>query len=411
MFDGETIDHDLCNAHFLSFMDYLNFHNLHEPANAAQMIHINTVFKARLRGKARLWAEGKVFPTIPDLKAQFLHRFSPTHSNFGNVKYFNSLTHTQGETAEQTLNKIRLAAQRIDYNDVQVRDKFLQVLPPNCQAAVIMSAPPDAGIPVLVERAQQYLDFLPDNKSVTADTTSKQVSFLTDQVHMANATAYNIHTPAIVNASDTEISQITEQLAALRTDVQNLTLEAKAKPQAHISQSDGFDNSQNYRSNSPYPGTHNSRHHSRSPGRDRRRSHDRPYGNRTPSRSPGREQRFQPQYGNSPYRQGNSPRRSNIICYFCNKRNHVWKNCFLYQDMISRGMNPGYMPVRPQAPSFHPPSGEPRHNRPFYPNDKQFPTPYPFQPNQADDRSRFDQYQGPNNSRFDQYQGPNNSNF
>jgi hypothetical protein len=180
------------------------------------MIHINTVFKARHRGKAHLWAEGKVYPTIPDLRAHFLHRFSPTHSNFGNVKYFNSLTHTPGATAEQTLNKIRLAAQRINYNDIQVRDKFLQVLPPNCQAAVIMSAPPDAGVPVLVESAQQYLDFLSDidTKAVTTDTTaSKQVSFLTDQVHMANATAHNIHT---TTTSDTEISLLSNSLHSVQ---------------------------------------------------------------------------------------------------------------------------------------------------------------------------------------------------
>ena len=102
-FDGKTICHELATAHFLSFMDYLQAHELHNPAGPVQLANVITLFKRTLKEKARTWIEGKNFATLEALKAAFVARFSPAHSDFANVKLFNNMKYTPGESAEQHL--------------------------------------------------------------------------------------------------------------------------------------------------------------------------------------------------------------------------------------------------------------------------------------------------------------------
>jgi hypothetical protein len=368
-FTGEIIDYDICHAHFLSFFDYLVAHDLNDPQNAADLIRINTLFKPTLVGKARLWAEGKVFTTVNDLRDQFLQRFSPSHSNFGNVKHFHSLTHIPGDSAEQTLNKIKLAAQRIGYGNAQIRDKFLQVLPAHCQAAVIMSAPADADAQILAQRAQQFFDFSPNNVSETPTTASKQVSFQTDQVHLTQTTV----PPHTYDHHGQVLSEITHQMAKIQEDVKSLKLDSVhySAQQSQPQPTGGTE----YRSVTPHP---NSEHFSRQRTR-RSDSRDR-YSSRSNSRSRGSS--------HSPFRdyrdhsRHHSPRRNpRLICHFCNKPNHKWRQCYTYQDMLRKGMNPAYFPNRPASgPQFqYPPPGHLQGPA----LDQYQAQPYPFQPHQA----------------------------
>lgn len=383
-FDGNTIDYDVCHAHFLSFHDYLIAHDLNEP-NVAEMIRINNIFKTTLVDKARLWAEGKVFNSIANLRDEFLQRFSPAHSNFGHVKYFNSITHIPGQSAEQTLNKIKLAAQRIGYGDQQIKDKFLQVLPPACQAAVIMAAPVDAEVQLLVQRAQQFFDFSPANGDTVSVSSSKQVSFQTDQVHLMQ------------KATTEALSDMFEHVVKIKDDIRSM--KASAVPSAHtdsvhLCHTDR--NGQNDRHVSPHG--HLSRdmhrsHRSKSNSRDRyangNRSHSR---YRSASRSPYRD------YGHSPYpgpddrSQRRSPRyQSGITCHFCKRPNHKWRNCYSYQAMIGRGMNPAYYPCRPASGppvQFPPPMVPSQLSGPYDSNQAQ---PYPFHSQGKPFHSRFEQ--------------------
>ena len=174
-FDGTTLDHDLTNSWFMSFMDYLVAHNLANPADAAAWDNVVRIFKCRLTKHARLWAEGQHFDDLDNLKTQFLARFSPNHSLFANVRFFEDIKFTPGHTAQQHLGKIQLAAQKIVYNEAQVRNKFLQTLPQDCQRAVIMGTNPEADVNALARAAQQFFDLAP-----------KQVSFEShDQVFAA----------------------------------------------------------------------------------------------------------------------------------------------------------------------------------------------------------------------------------
>ena len=87
--------------------------------------------------------EGKVFPDLNNLRQSVINRFSPAQSQFARVKEFELITYTAGDSAEIHLQKIRKAADRAGYGDVQVRDKFLSSLPEKCRAAVIKSFNPD----------------------------------------------------------------------------------------------------------------------------------------------------------------------------------------------------------------------------------------------------------------------------
>jgi hypothetical protein len=54
-FSGDTINHNKCRAHFLSFIDYLHAHDLGAPADAAAVAHVVSLFRLTLVDDARLW--------------------------------------------------------------------------------------------------------------------------------------------------------------------------------------------------------------------------------------------------------------------------------------------------------------------------------------------------------------------
>ena len=187
-FDGNSRDHDLAVAHFLTFRDYLEAHGLQNPANAAAVNNIISIFKRSLQGQARIWIEGKAFADVEALRTAFIGRFSPSNSQVAKVKEFENITFTQGDSAEIHLQKVRKAADRAGYGDIQIRDKFLSSLPEKCRAAVVMSVPEDAGIQDLVSRAQTYLDLQLDDvglKEVTfaAASTDSDMDALKEQLN------------------------------------------------------------------------------------------------------------------------------------------------------------------------------------------------------------------------------------
>ena len=173
-FKGETINSDLARAHFLAFQDYLEAHNIAQPEDNAALLRITNSFKRTLEGQARLWIEGKQFQSFQELRTRFLARFSPSNSHFAKSQEFQALTYTAGDTAEVHLAKITKAAHMLPYNDDQIRDKFLSSLPTQCRSAVLMAAPMDAPLPLLVDKAQCYFD-LQSSQSSTASAVAADV--------------------------------------------------------------------------------------------------------------------------------------------------------------------------------------------------------------------------------------------
>lgn len=288
-FDGETLNRELATSWFLSFQDYLDAHGLQAPDDDDALANVVRIFKGRLSRQARLWVEDQVFQDLDDLKAAFLARFSPTHSDFANVRLFEAITYTHTDTAHQHLCKVRLAAARINYGDPQIRNKFIQTLPSDCQKAVIMASGPNTPVNDLATLAQRYLDISPHVHFSAAD-----------QIHAATST------PA--TATDVTLDAILKKLDSI-----HVTQPSSHNPPGQRSTSPA-------RSGSPHPNRgHNSRNTDRQDDHRRRRS-------QSPSR---------PRSGD----------RNRPPCHFCGRRNHFWRYCYKFQQQVALGnLPPDFVP-------------------------------------------------------------------
>jgi len=291
-FDGETLNRELATSWFLSFQDYLIAHGLQAPADDAALANVIQIFKCRLSRQARLWAEDQVFHTIDALKAAFLARFSPTYSDFANVRIFEAITYTAPDTAHQHLSKVRLAATRINYGVPQIRNKFLQTLPTDCQRAVIMASGPNTPVNDLADLAQRFLDISP-------------------HVHFGAADQIHSTTQAAATANSVMLDTIIQKLDSIHV----------AQQPSHVSNSQAQNRSTSpARSGSPHPHR----------GRDSRHTQRRDDHHRRRSQSPSR-----PRSGD----------RDRPPCHFCGRRNHFWRYCYKFQQQVALGnLPPDFIP-------------------------------------------------------------------
>ena len=215
-FQGDKINADLARAHFLAFTDYLEAHNLHNPADNAQFQAVVSIFKRTLQGTARIWIEGKNFQDLPNLRASFLARFSESSSHHALSRRFSELKYVEGDTAEQFLASIRKLALLLGYTELQVRDKFLAALPSACQSAVLVSTDHNAGIEALVQKAQIYLDL---KNSVQSPTPSKVASSAQD-------TALSTQTD---NVSSSSIADLCNKIDSMLDSRSRYTMEVLSR--------------------------------------------------------------------------------------------------------------------------------------------------------------------------------------
>ncbi|KAJ8020718.1 hypothetical protein HOLleu_40381 [Holothuria leucospilota] len=66
----------------------------------------------------------------------------------------------------------------LDYSRDQIRDKFIDTLPPACRSTVLMTVSPDTTLPDLVDKAQCYFDL--NNGNLIKQQPHEQ-AFLTQQ--------------------------------------------------------------------------------------------------------------------------------------------------------------------------------------------------------------------------------------
>ena len=309
-FDGDILDHELSTSWFMSFTDYLRSHNLHQPADDAALQNVIRLFKCRLTKHARIWAEDRHFANIDDIRTQFLARFSPTHSEFANVKFFEDIKYKPGDTAHQHLCHIRMAAARIGYNEAQIRNKLLQTLPPDCQRAVIMSIQPDADANAVADAAQRFLDLCPKTPTVSFQTQNQ------DQVFAA------------------QLHDVITRLDAL---------DAKMDAAHHARPNPDDENEGHAYSRSPRPERRTAPSPRRRRSRDRYDSEDR---RRDAYARYDSQDRRHDAYARSSSRDRGRPvysRRPN--CHFCGKPGHFWRYCFRLQQQMSTGaLPPDYVP-------------------------------------------------------------------
>jgi hypothetical protein len=70
-FEGKVLDLNKYRAHYLSFSDYLEAHELNEQANATVVNNVVSLFKRMLVGQACLWIKGKLLEELETLKTSF----------------------------------------------------------------------------------------------------------------------------------------------------------------------------------------------------------------------------------------------------------------------------------------------------------------------------------------------------
>ena len=308
-FSGARLDRDDSTAHFLTFADYLDAHDI-DTTNADQLPTIVQTFKRTLQGQARLWIDKITFKTYDDLKDSFIRRFSPAKSTYTHVRDFNTLTMTDGESTEAFLQRLRLTASYIDYGETQIRHRLLDSLPDDCRAAILMSAS-TADITKLTNddiaaKAQLYMDL-----KTNSTTRTKDLTF----------------------SAQSEIDDLREKINSLKvTDTSDNT---RGRTQTR-------------RPATPRPTNNHSasrdRDHSR--GRyDRRQDQSRDRHDRHRDLSYDRR-------GRSPYRNNTDRRdrrpRPQLLCHYCHIPGHVWRECRKRHRDMTRP------PPPPPAPhSYH----------------------------------------------------------
>ena len=119
-FSGDRLDRDNSTAHFLTFSDYLDAHDI-DTTDSAQLPTILKTFKRTLQGKARLWIDNLKFNDYTDLRDSFIRRFSPAKSTYSHVNEFNTTTMTDGESVEAFLQRLRQTAKYINYGETQIK--------------------------------------------------------------------------------------------------------------------------------------------------------------------------------------------------------------------------------------------------------------------------------------------------
>ncbi|KAJ8048922.1 hypothetical protein HOLleu_01430 [Holothuria leucospilota] len=156
-FDGK-VNTDIAQAHLLGFQDYLEIHGLENPRDQPQLDYVIQLFKRTLADTTRLWIHSQTFTSLDDLKQNFLKRFGTNNSYYAQRRAFDKYTYQTGDSAHVHLSKLEKAAMTRDYSRDQMRDKFIDTLPPACRSAVLMTVSPETTLPDLVDKAQCYFD-------------------------------------------------------------------------------------------------------------------------------------------------------------------------------------------------------------------------------------------------------------
>ncbi|XP_030839275.1 adenylate cyclase, terminal-differentiation specific-like [Strongylocentrotus purpuratus] len=279
-FTGDRLNRDDSTAHFLTFDDYLDAHDV-DSTDRDQFPTILRTFRRTLQGQARLWIDGLTFSTYTDLKDAFVRRFSPAKSSYSHVRDFNTMTMTDGESAEAFLQRLRLTATYIDYGETQIKHRLLDSIPDDCRAAILMSASaPDLSADEIAAKAQLFLDLRQDTTRQT-----KELTFSTQ----------------------TDIDDLRQQLNALKTSNATDNENDRGRP-PHRRPSTPTRTSRSASADQ----TH--RDHYQQTRQDR--SHDR-------NRDLNSDRR-----GKSPYRREQTyNQRPRMVCNYCYFPGHVWRDC------------------------------------------------------------------------------------
>jgi hypothetical protein len=134
--------------HWAAYVDFLHVQGIQE--NDQEAIYR---FRFTLDDRAGKWYRNKTFSTLADLETKFVRYFTNSHSREADSALFDSITRRQNETLEELYGRLKSVADRLNYPDQVVQDKFLRQLPIQLQIGLktLLRGDPDID---LVEEAQ-----------------------------------------------------------------------------------------------------------------------------------------------------------------------------------------------------------------------------------------------------------------
>ena len=289
---------DSPQPHILTYEDYIQQHDIQ-----GDQPRINR-FKLTLGGKARQWLDSENFNTFQELKDAFIAYFSGSHTRMAAVQNFMNCNYIPGETLKSYAMRLRELGTRCQYGDNTIYYRFINGLP--LPLKKVLASEEGENLDAIIRKGQRMLDI--DPAMLSADGAHKEVAF-----------------SAVTNTSNEELSA---QVALLTQQMKDMTTSHK-------------DNGQNRAGNNHNSNNHNNGYRGRNNNNrnnNRRFNNNNRYG-RNNNRQNNGQGGNNGNYNGYNNRGNNRPRsnKRNIICNFCRKPGHVWRECFSYIKASTSG--------------------------------------------------------------------------
>ncbi|MEY3028235.1 MAG: hypothetical protein RIQ77_318 [Pseudomonadota bacterium] len=311
-------------AHWLSFLDYLDFEGIQQNEN--YVAEVTKRFKTTLTGQARQWFEesGKNALSLDDLQNRFKARFGVATSRMDSYMAFHGIKMRPNEALSDYRHRIEAAASKAKITDNEV---ILHVF---CAGF------PDPYRTTIMSRR--------DNSLEEAFKTAQIVMSPSQQANQPNPVMLSCQvespTPPAQPQLEKSLAPICDKLEDLVLSFDKLSLKDRITDR----QSDSRKRSTS-RSRREHPNRSRSRERfrSRTPSY-RGRSNDRNYDR---NRSFSRERSLSRNGRNFNRASSKSPRRykspappdrkitfADDVCTFCNKRGHLWRQCYKVAKLV-----------------------------------------------------------------------------
>ena len=308
------------SSHFLNFQDQITDLQAIAPADAPihQLPAQLNKFKKTLRGKPRIWMEGKAFTTIANLRTAFIAKYGKEPSRSEDMRQLTRAQIGPNETLNQYADRLSEAAARLDFQDDFVVDLFIAGLPVDHQLYVKGKGPRT------MENALKFSKEYRDIQKSSGGASTSNINFNIKEDKTPALGDMMVELKALIIESNSRDNNPNGSRGILRKSPER----SRHSPSRNVrfQQRPGW-SPQRGRSPSPAPysrdrgsnrGYSSYRGRSPSPGRDKFYQR---------GRSPQRYQRTPPSSrGSTPTRYGNTSANGKT-CWSCGKQGHFYRNC------------------------------------------------------------------------------------
>lgn len=286
--------------HFLLYEDYLEVQGITPPPPNPPPGTVNqqvNCFKLTLRDNARKWYSGKTFNNLADLKEQFIARFEVKPTRDQDLDALIKATIKPSESYEEFADRLQEIATRLNFDNIIVVEYFGKGLPSKMREFVAGQNP--TTLQAAVAAARRY-DNLHGETRVCEQV--KEVNFS-------------------VKEESLELKALRQELDSIKS---NMKRPDTPKPRRRsdsrgrrYSRSSSRENRYS-RDQSRSPGRQNDSAYSRSSRQYSRNNRDSRRTRYSTSRSASRDRQYRPR---------DRSQGKDIICWKCDKRGHISRNC------------------------------------------------------------------------------------